>query len=194
MVFVTIQLCPCGLNTGIDIRKTQKLGCVPKNFFFFFPQSEQRNGTGMGHYSFPTPDLSCLAVLEIDHSLCCLSGGKDILKMLFHLEILLNSMAFSVCTCRVSCFSHVQLFVMLWTRARQAPLSMGFSIGEYWSGLPCPPPGNLPNPGIEPISLMSPTLAGGFFITSATCMYPSNLSSLFDCDFYWQIILSQFLC
>ena len=44
----------------------------------------------------------------------------------------------------------------------QAPLSMGFSRQEYWSGLPFPPPGDLPHPGIEP---MSPTLAGGFFTT-----------------------------
>ena len=49
--------------------------------------------------------------------------------------------------------------------ARQAPLSMGFSIGEYWSGLPCPPPWNLPNPGIEPTSLMSPALAERFLNT-----------------------------
>lgn len=41
MVSVTIQLCPCGLNTGIDIRKTQKLGCVPKNFFFFFHKASR---------------------------------------------------------------------------------------------------------------------------------------------------------
>ena len=44
------------------------------------------------------------------------------------------------------------------TAARQAPLSMGFSGQEYWSGLPCPPPGDLPDPGIEPISLASPAL------------------------------------
>ena len=50
----------------------------------------------------------------------------------------------------------------------QAPLSMGFSRQEYWSRLPCPPPGDLPNPGIEPTSLMSPALAGMFFTTSAT--------------------------
>ena len=55
-----------------------------------------------------------------------------------------------------------------WTVARQAPLSMGFSRQEYWSGLPFPPPGNLPDPGIEPRSLISPTLAGGFFTTSGT--------------------------
>ena len=55
-----------------------------------------------------------------------------------------------------------------WTIARQAPLPMGFSRQEYWSGLPCPPPGDLPNPGIKPRSLMSPALGGGFFTTSAT--------------------------
>ena len=47
----------------------------------------------------------------------------------------------------------------------QAPLSMGFSHGEYWSGLPCPPPGDLPNPGIEPVSLMSPALQADFLPT-----------------------------
>jgi len=45
---------------------------------------------------------------------------------------------------------------------------MGFSRHEYWSELPCPPPGDLPNPGIEPTSLMAPALAGTFFTTSAT--------------------------
>ena len=65
----------------------------------------------------------------------------------------------------ISHFSRVQLFVTPWTVARQAPLSMEFSRQEYWSGLPCPPPGDLPNPGTEPVSLMSPALAGGFFTT-----------------------------
>ena len=55
-----------------------------------------------------------------------------------------------------------------WTVAHQAPLFMGFSRQEYWSGLPCPPPGDLPNPGTEPASLMSSALAGGFFTTSIT--------------------------
>ena len=64
------------------------------------------------------------------------------------------------------CFSHVQLFATQCTIAQEAPLSMGFSRQEYWSGLPCPPPGDLPNPGIEPESLLSPALVGRFFITS----------------------------
>ena len=57
------------------------------------------------------------------------------------------------CASVLSCFSRVQLFATLWTIVRQAPLSMGFSRQEYWSGLPCPPPGDLPNPGIESLSL-----------------------------------------
>ena len=58
--------------------------------------------------------------------------------------------------CMLSC--SVVLFVTLWTVAHQAPLSMGFSRQEYWSGLPCPPPGDLPDPGIKPASLATPTL------------------------------------
>ena len=75
---------------------------------------------------------------------------------------------FLCCVCELSRFSHVQLFATLWTVACQAPLSMGFSRQEYWSGLPCPPPGKLPEPGIEPTSLSSPALAHGFFTTGAT--------------------------
>ena len=52
-----------------------------------------------------------------------------------------------------------------WTVACQAPLSMGFSRQEYWSRLPFLPPGDLPNPGMEPESSASPALAGGFFTT-----------------------------
>ena len=57
---------------------------------------------------------------------------------------------------------------MLWTVACQAPLSMGSSKQEYWSVLPCPSPGDLPNPGIERVSLMFPALTGGFFTTDIT--------------------------
>ena len=70
--------------------------------------------------------------------------------------------------CVLSCFSPVRLFVILWTVARQAPLSVGFSRQEYWSGLLRAPPGDLPDPGIKPMSLTSPALADGFFTTNAT--------------------------
>ena len=55
---------------------------------------------------------------------------------------------------------------LLWTVARQVPPSMGFSRQEYWKWLSCPPPEDLPDPGIEPVSLMSSALGGGFFTTS----------------------------
>ena len=71
-----------------------------------------------------------------------------------------------MCVC-VCVLSHVRLFETLWTVAHQALLSMGFPRQEYWSGLTFPPPGDLPHPGIESASLMSPTLAGRFFTTSA---------------------------
>ena len=54
------------------------------------------------------------------------------------------------------------------TVALQAPLSVGFSRQEYWSGFPCPSLGDLPTPRIKPVSLTSPALAGGFFTTNAT--------------------------
>ena len=73
-----------------------------------------------------------------------------------------------VCTCVLS---RVWLFAAPWTVAHQASLSMGFPRQEYWSGLPFPPPGHLPNPGIKPVSLTSPALAGGFFTTWEAPMF-----------------------
>ena len=70
--------------------------------------------------------------------------------------------------CVLSRFSHVRLFATPWTVIRRAPLSMGFSRQEYWSGLPCPPPGDLSDPGIKPASFTSLVLAGRFFTTSTT--------------------------
>ena len=69
---------------------------------------------------------------------------------------------------RAQSLSHVQLFVTPWIVALQAPLSMGFSRQECWSGLPLPPPGDPPKPGIEPTSLMSLALADRFFTISIT--------------------------
>ena len=66
--------------------------------------------------------------------------------------------------CMLSCFSCVRLFATPWTVACPAPLSMGFSRQEYWFGLPFPTPGDLPDPGIEPMSLISLALADGFFL------------------------------
>ena len=71
----------------------------------------------------------------------------------------------------LSCFSHVWLCTTPWTVAYQAPLSMEFSRQEHWSGLPFPSQEYLPDPGIEAVSLTSPSLADGFFTTSTTSGY-----------------------
>ena len=78
---------------------------------------------------------------------------------------LLGSQNSTMCSCVLSPF---RLFVTLKTVAYQAPLSMGFPRQEYWSGLPFPPPGDLPDPGMEPTLFISPTLADRFFSTSTT--------------------------
>ena len=109
----------------------------------------------------------------------------------------LDLYSLDVHVCVLNHFSHVQLFAALWTFTYQAFLSMGFSRQEYWSGLPCHPPGDLPHPGTKPVlvlygehsclpgiksvSLTSRVLAGRFFTTSDTweapvpLMYISNL-------------------
>ena len=81
------------------------------------------------------------------------SSNQDKRRALFSDEIMLfcASLGFGY-----PLFIHVQLFVTPWTIARQSPLSMGFFRQEYWSGWPCPPPGDLPNPKSEPGSLNVP--------------------------------------
>ena len=96
-------------------------------------------------------------------------------------------------------FMHLFMSHSLWSRGlSQAPLSMGFSRQEYWSGLPFPSPGDLPNPGIQPLS---PVLAGGFFPTEPpgesnvatrhlkshlwlTCVYLKGTALLLTIDFF----------
>ena len=78
----------------------------------------------------------------------------------------------------LSRFSRVRLFVTPWTVAQQAPLSMGFSKQEYWSGLPCPTPGYLPNPGIKAASLTCPmyTSINFFFFIFKKPPFPNKVT------------------
>ena len=87
------------------------------------------------------------------------------------MELFLFIVAFYMCL--LSCFHRVQLFVILWTVACQAPLSKGFYRQDYWSGLPFHPPRDLLDPGIKPASFASPALAGEFFTTDTTWEAPS---------------------
>ena len=88
--------------------------------------------------------------------------------------------------------NHVWLFVPPWTVAIQAPLSMRFSRQEYWNGLPCPTPRDLPDPGIEPKSPVSPALAGRFFTTALAAVSPSWMDHhvrLWALLFAWAFVL-----
>ena len=78
------------------------------------------------------------------------------------------------CVCGLS---HGRLFATPWTVAHQAPLSRGFSRQEYWSGLPFPSPGDLPDPRIEPIPPLSPTLAGRFFTTEPPILFGGSIKT-----------------
>ena len=113
-------------------------------------------------YTSLTSSIIYMSLLLIFPSCIFLQKCVSIFLIISHVYLI------SICACVLSCFSHVWLFVTLWTVAHQAPLSMGFSRQEYWNELPCPPPGDLPNPGIKPESLKSPALAGGFFTHWAT--------------------------
>ena len=78
------------------------------------------------------------------------------------------------CLLLFSCSFVSDSFATPWTVARQAPLAMGFPRQEYWSGMPCLPPGDLPDPGIEPMCLTSLALAGRFFTTSTIWEAPNT--------------------
>ena len=96
----------------------------------------------------------------------CLFQSLEI-YMYMHLNILWEIKSSNIVVIAQS-LNHVWLFAAPWTVAHQAPLSMELSRQEYLNGLPFPSPRDLPNPGIEPVSLASDALAGGFFTTSAT--------------------------
>ena len=87
----------------------------------------------------------------------------------------------SMWMCVLSRFGRVWLLATPWTVACQAPLSMGFSRQEYWSWLPFPLPGDLPDPGVKPMSFSPPALGGGFFITSTTGEAPICEYTLTNC-------------
>ena len=102
--------------------------------------------------------------------------------MIWYLLFSVRLLSLSLHVCAHS-LSSVWLFVTLWTVACQTPLSMEFSRQEYWSGLPFPPPENLPDPGIKPVSLRPLKLAGTFFTTAppGTTAFSMLLLLLLSC-------------
>ena len=110
-----------------------------------------------------------LVLLPFLNSTC--TSGKFSVHVLLKPSLMILSKILLACVraCVLSHFSHVQLFVTLWTAIYQGPLSMAFSRHEYWSGLPYLPLGELSNPGIKPESLTSPAFAGRFFTLAPPC-------------------------
>ena len=95
-----------------------------------------------------------------------LRWGKNYIRVLLsHKQQVATGPFGLLCTCFKSLLSCLILYDLT-GYSFQPPWSMGFSRQEYWSGLPCPPPGDLPDPGIEPVSITSPALAGRLFTTS----------------------------
>ena len=118
----------------------------------------------------PAPALchtqSCLELIPLFLLAFILSPSKAKTAYPYYTRIL-KILKISPCM-HAKLLSRVHLFATPGTVACQVPLSMRFSRQEYWSGLSCPPPGDLPDPGIEPVSLMFYALAGRFFTTRAT--------------------------
>ena len=88
--------------------------------------------------------------------------------------------------CVLSCFSRVHLVATPWNVAHQAPLLVGFSRQEYWSGLPCPSPGDLPDSGIEPISPVAPARqADSLALSHQGSLY---LFTTIECKLHWKLV------
>ena len=133
------------------IQKLEQMqGCVLNREYFLPP--------GQRYNTFIQQDFK---ITNVGFSFFCFLNGS----VLFSWVVVSFSKLASV----LSCFSRVQLFVTLWIVVHQAPLSMGFSRQEYWSGLLYTPPEDLSKPGTEPMSLISSELAGMFFTTNANC-------------------------
>ena len=119
-----------------------------------------------------------------------------VMSLLCPPSYLFNSVVLQMCSedaCILSHFSCIWLFVIPWTVAHQAPLSMEFTRQEYWSGLSWPPPGDLPNPGIEPTSLMSPVLQAGSLPLARSDLHQNQLRCLFQ-DFLNLLVCSPRMC
>ena len=137
LLLACTQNCPLPLSTKPLIQSTIHGPCFPNTKFFFWTLSSEL------HWSFKLHHLS-LALVGLNSS------------------IRKNSLLWKLSACVHACSSHVWRFTILQTVSCQASLSIGFPRQEYWNRLPFPSPRNLPDPRIE---LVSPALAGRFFIT-----------------------------
>ena len=183
----------------LELRWTTSYICIPRQWGRI--KKAERAGCLSGNgrepsypQLFPPGLLSALELALSDVTYCstffkvCITVLKRSSIFTIHTHTHTYTYTYACVLSRISC---VGFCATIWTAALQAPLSMGFSRQEYWSGLLCPPPGDPPIPGIEPASLKSHPLAGEFFTTSATtCMYIHMCICLSVCIWF---IIRQFL-
>ena len=110
-------------------------------------------------------------------------------KVIFRTSDSISQEQCYVTACMLNHFSHVWMFATLWTVAHQAPLSMRFSRQEYWSGLPCPLPEDLPDPGTEPRSLMFPAMAAVSLLLALLRYYSSTKNVIYSYFIPFYILL-----
>ena len=104
-------------------------------------------------------------------------GHEYVMTHFYRQSVMSQKIHIEVCVCVLSHLSYLLLFVTIWAVVHQALLSTGFPRQEYWSGLPLPSPGDLPNQGIEP---ESPALAGGFFTTEPPLLNGRSLRNIVE--------------
>ena len=149
---------------------------VKISFFSFtlYPLLLHTVSSPPSHYILSFGDLSYTC--SFNHGPCDDSRAVSLIKISFLESLITTNYSFlpdptdgkKKHECVLHHFSCVQCFLTLWTVAFQAHLSMGFPRQVYWSGMLCPPPGSIPDPGIELLSLTSPALTGAFVTTCAT--------------------------
>ena len=185
----------------LELRWTTSYICIPRQWGRI--KKAERAGCLSGNgrepsypQLFPPGLLSTTLELALSDVTCCFTFFKFVLRFSREAVSLLYTHTHThthtyTYACVLSHISCVGFCATTWTAALQTPLSMGFSRQEYWSGLPCPPPGDPPIPGIEPASLKSHPLAGECFTTSATTyMYIHMCICLYVCIWF---IIRQFL-
>ena len=155
------QLPQCGDRTPASVSPPAEGRSSPTNTpdFSLLPTSYRVLRDSL--YSFLQVRYSWLLSAGVLHALLCL-------KVFFLIYLWRQMYSTSTYSSAILFLVHVRLFTTPRTVAHQAPLSMGFSRQEYWSGLPFPSPGHLPDAGIKPVSLMFPALASRFFTTGTT--------------------------
>ena len=174
----SVHACACNPATvlwGSPGHMERPRGCGPANSPSMTPSINPQMRAWTRLQMIPT---SGLWVFQLNSRHC----RADISPPQYSLSEILTHRNCERNVCTLSRFSRVWLFATLWTVAHQAPLSMGFSRQEFWSGLSRPPPEDIPDPLIKLASLTSPALAGRFFTTSATWESP------------WEIVNHCYYC